>query len=240
MDRPSDATVVVSETCLRALVGDMIQIHMVDIKKELSATIREEFRHMFQSMHEGTMASKIHVDDSHGAISYNPSSSSQPTNSQSSSSSHESAFASNVAQSGSSNVAQPESSSSASLDELCGFDVCCPVCSAMPANEKSFYEHIKALKRNRHRIDEKDFACVLRPSNPDHYQLMSAFEPYGLSWDDRVCAYCDQLIGLLNPGSKRVYRPGGTGNNVRVRAFIRGCTVGGHVLHSERVAHAPQ
>lgn len=214
----------VSECGLRVMIADMMQPHLIELKKVMADTIRQEFRLLFSSMHERTLPLDA-VDNQIGSCHHT--SSSNPNSGSTSSSQLEIDSPSLIAQQGSS------ASSLCELDALCAFEVACPVCSAVPANEKSFYEHIKSMKKNRHRVNDKEYACVLRPSHPDHHLLMSSFLSAGFVWDDCVCAFCDQLTGLLNPGSKRVYRPGGTGNNRRVRAFLQRCSMGGTVQHIE-------
>jgi hypothetical protein len=111
------------------------------------------------------------------------------------------------------------------MDALCSWDVPCPVCGEKSfANEKVFYEHIVAIGKNRFKaLSNVKLKCAMRPNNPQHDKLLRPYmeaSPHQ-SYYDSVTDFVNEMRSLLSPGSKRVYRPGGTGNNVKVAAFIR-------------------
>ena len=115
------------------------------------------------------------------------------------------------------------------LDVLCLWPVACPVCGANTfANEKVFDEHIKHLYAHRHQAYNMKLHCVLRDDNPQHAALLSSWVRSNVSWFDKVEIFCKSLRALLTPGAKAVYRPGGTGNHVKVQSFIQSCLSGSY------------
>jgi hypothetical protein len=141
-------------------------------------------------------------------------------NSQNSSSSSDNAAAA-AAAAAPTTVAATSSGSVVDLDALCSWDVPCPVCGLNTfANEKVYYDHIGAIGKNRFKSGNVKLKCVMRSNDPHHNVLLQPYLNPRQSYYDSVLDFVNAMRALLNPGSKRVYRPGGTGNNVRVRAFI--------------------
>ena len=111
--------------------------------------------------------------------------------------------------------------SHAEIDALCIWDMPCPVCGQQPfANEKVFYEHIVAIGKNRFKSSHIKLKCVMRSTHPQHQLLLQPFLNPAQSYFDSVLDFVNAMRALMTPGSKRVYRPGGTGNIERVRVFI--------------------
>jgi len=111
----------------------------------------------------------------------------------------------------------------AKLDSLCLWHVPCPVCGEKTfANEKVFDEHLKLIIKNISGRQRKKSKCVLLCDNDFHVRLLERWNN-GQNWDGQVVDFVDSLRSLLNPGSKKVYRPGGTGNDIKVKAFIQSC-----------------
>ena len=102
------------------------------------------------------------------------------------------------------------------------WDVPCPVCSKVLSNENVFSEHIKLIVANRTFGYNSKFKCVFRENNDHHVQLLKRWS-HNQSWPDAVCDFVTALRSLLNPGHRHVYRPGGTGNNRKVRKFVQEC-----------------
>jgi hypothetical protein len=111
--------------------------------------------------------------------------------------------------------------STVDMDALCLWDVPCPVCGEKKfANEKVFYEHIVLIGKNRFKASNVKMKCVMRSDHPEHQQLLKPYMKASQSHFDCVLDFVSEMRSLLTPGSKRVYRPGGTGNNLKVAAFI--------------------
>lgn len=107
------------------------------------------------------------------------------------------------------------------LDALCLWDVPCPVCGEKKfANEKVFYEHIVLIGKNRFKASNVKMKCIMRSDHPVHQALLKPYMQASPSHFDRVLDFVSEMRSHLTPGSKRVYRPGGTGNNLKVAAFI--------------------
>lgn len=102
------------------------------------------------------------------------------------------------------------------------WDVPCPCCLKVSPNEAAFVEHIKLIVRNRHLGTNPIIKCVMRETNIRHRQLLSRWTQE-CSWLDSVCEFVAELRSCCNPGSKRVHRPGGTGNNRKIKKFITQC-----------------
>jgi hypothetical protein len=123
----------------------------------------------------------------------------------------------------SSGVSSNLSSSLKELDSLCVWKVPCPVCGEGTfANEKVFDEHLKLILKNQRRSCHQRVKCVLRPDKAAHVRLLQRWAT-GQEWEDQAVEFVCDLRALLTPGSKRVYRPGGTGNDVKVKAFLQEC-----------------
>jgi hypothetical protein len=99
------------------------------------------------------------------------------------------------------------------------WDVPCPCCLSVSASEAAFVEHIKLININRHLGANPNIKCVMRQASSRHRQLLSHWIQ-GSSWLDSVSEFVAELRSFCNPGSKKVYRPGGTGNNRKVKKFI--------------------
>lgn len=116
---------------------------------------------------------------------------------------------------------QPATVGAIDMDALCSWDVPCPVCGEKQfANEKVYYEHIGLISKNRFKASNVKMKCVMRSDNPEHLALLKPYMQASQSHFDCVVDFVSEMRSLLNPGSKRVYRPGGTGNNLKVAAFI--------------------
>lgn len=113
------------------------------------------------------------------------------------------------------------------LDVLCAWPLPCPICGEDNfANEKTFDLHLKSAFKYRFQTGNDKLKCVLR--DPQHRQLLRCFAQPNFSWWDQAEAFIRALRKLLNPGAKAVYRPGGTGNHVRVSQFLKNCEDGVH------------
>ena len=100
------------------------------------------------------------------------------------------------------------------------WDVPCPCCGFLSVNENAFVEHIKLIVSNRHQGANPKIKCVMRRNNERHVKLLQRWTRNQFSWTDSVCEFVTELRSNCNPGSKRVYRPGGTGNNRKVKKFV--------------------
>ena len=107
------------------------------------------------------------------------------------------------------------------MDALCLWDVPCPVCGEKKfANEKVFYEHIVLIGKNRFKAFNVKKKCVLRSDRPEHQALLKPYMQASQSHFDCVSDFVNEMRSLLTPGSNHIYRPGGTGNNLKIAAFI--------------------
>ena len=102
------------------------------------------------------------------------------------------------------------------------WDVPCPVCQFVSASEAAFVEHIKLISVNRHLGWNHKIKCVLRQNNDYHQKLLKRFVLHN-EWLDAVPEFVAELRSMTNPGSKRQFRPGGTGNNRKIRRFVQEC-----------------
>lgn len=102
------------------------------------------------------------------------------------------------------------------------WDVPCPVCRKVPLNENAFVEHIKLITVNRNQGHNPRIKCVLRENNDHHVRLLRRFRPNQM-WTDSACDFVTALRSNCNPGHKKVYVPGGTGNNKKVKKFLYEC-----------------
>ena len=126
------------------------------------------------------------------------------------------AVASQAMQAGGSNLMPVRS-----LDEAnVLWDVPCPCCDFLSVNENAFVEHIKLIVSNRNQGANPKIKCVMRRNNDRHVKLLHRWTQNQVSWTDSVCEFVTELRSHCNPGSKRVYRPGGTGNNRKVKKFV--------------------
>lgn len=103
------------------------------------------------------------------------------------------------------------------------WDVPCPCCDAIAANENAFVEHMKLIVINRIHGGNPKIRCVMRTNNDRHVKLLLRWTQNKLSWFDSVSEFVTEMRSQCNPGSKRVYRPGGTGNNRKVKKFVAEC-----------------
>ena len=110
------------------------------------------------------------------------------------------------------------------------WDVPCPVCSKVSLNENAFVEHIKLIAINRHQGFNPKIKCVLRENNDRHVRLLRRWS-LNQCWQDSACDFVTALRSHCNPGHKKVYVPGGTGNNKKVKKFVLEC------LHYADVQH---
>ena len=102
------------------------------------------------------------------------------------------------------------------------WDVPCPVCCKVSLNEHAFVEHIKLIAVNRHQGYNPKIRCVLRENNDRHVRLLRRWTQHQ-SWQDSACDFVTALRSNCNPGHKKVYVPGGTGNNKKVKKFVLDC-----------------
>jgi hypothetical protein len=118
------------------------------------------------------------------------------------------------------------------------WDVPCPVCRKVSLNENAFVEHIKLITVNRNQGHNPKIKCVLRENNDRHVKLLKRFR--GVTgnqiWSDSACDFVTALRSNCNPGHKKVYVPGGTGNNKKVRKFLLECLQ--DEQHSASCGHA--
>ena len=113
--------------------------------------------------------------------------------------------------------------SSGSLSEAnLYWDVPCPCCLKVSPSEAAFVEHIKLIMSNRRLGANPIIKCVMRENNNRHRQLLSRWTRE-LNWLDSVSEFVAEMRSNCNPGSKRVHRPGGTGNNRKIKRFISEC-----------------
>ena len=103
------------------------------------------------------------------------------------------------------------------------WDVPCPCCDAIAANENAFVEHMKLIVINRIHGANPKIRCVMRTNNDRHVKLLQRWTQSGVSWLESVHEFVTEMRSNCNPGSKRAYRPGGTGNNRKVKKFVAEC-----------------
>lgn len=108
----------------------------------------------------------------------------------------------------SSRSSTPGSNDSASKTAACAQLFRCPVCISDPMTEKSFYKHIRRLKTTA------EGNC--RFESADHLLLRK----YSGDVTTRGVSFCDDILRLLNPGSMGAHSAAGSGNDVRVTAFL--------------------
>jgi len=144
------------------------------------------------------------------------------------------AVASQAMQAGGSNLMPVRS-----LDEAnVLWDVPCPCCDFLSVNENAFVEHIKLIVSNRNQGANPKIKCVMRRNNDRHVKLLHRWTQNQVSWTDSVCEFVTELRSHCNPGSKRVYRPGGTGNNRKVKKFVAESLSYAAITATQPVGHA--
>jgi hypothetical protein len=230
---PSGFQQLITDAVIRAAADPAVQ---TTYKKHLESAFREPW---FADLIRGVVLPLLATPSDSGSSQSNLSQSSQSSAgsgavAQDNGSQLSEAVSSQAIEAGGSNLMPGSSYVEANVL----WDVPCPCCNVVAANENAFVEHMKLIVINRHNGANPKIKCVMRTNNDRHVKLLQRWTQNRLSWCDSVCEFVTEMRSNCNPGSKRVYRPGGTGNNRKVKKFVAECLSLSAITASQHVGAA--